>query len=74
MIVKLNGKEVYRMENSDPGVYKNVIVSNSFEEYEGSGDYYDDDTGASLTYEDYYGEFPLSDVSIMNLHLKSYEF
>ena len=71
MIVKLNGKEVYRKNNSDPGIYNNVTVSNSFDGYEA----YDYATGANFNYEDYYGEeFPLSDVSIMNFHLKSYEF
>ena len=71
MIVKLNGEEVYRKENPNPVTYKNVLVSNSFEGY---GDYYDADTQYSYDYEDYNGEFPLSDVSIRNLHLKSYEF
>ena len=69
--MRLNGKEVYRKENSDPGIYKNVTVSNSFDGY---GDYFDDNTQSMYDYEDYNGEFPLSDVTIKNLHLKSFEF
>ena len=70
MIVKLNGKEVYRKENSDPGIYKNVTVSNSFDGY---GDFFYDNTQSMFDYEDNNGEFPLSDVLIKNLHLKSFE-
>ena len=33
MIVKLNGQEVYRKTNPNPVIYKNVLVSNSFEGY-----------------------------------------
>ena len=68
--MKLNGKEVYRKENSDPGIYKNVTVSNIFDGY---GDYFDDKTQSMFDYEDNNGEFPLSDVLIKNLHLKSFE-
>ena len=69
MIVKLNGQEVYRKTNPNPVTYKNVLVSNSFEGY-GVIEYED----YTFDYEDYFGEFPLSDVAIRNLHLKSYEF
>ena len=31
MIVKINGKEIFRFENSVPGIYKNVTVSHSYE-------------------------------------------
>ena len=68
--MRLNGKEVYRKENSNPVTFKNVIVSNSFDGY---GDYLDDYVDW-YDYEDYNGEFPLSDVSIKNMHLKSFEF
>ena len=73
MIVKINGKEIFRFENSVPGIYKNVTVSHS---YEGIDYDYVTDDGQIYTYdyEEEYGEFPASDISIKNFKLKSYDF